>query len=586
MDDAHPIPAAVLDSFSSALSSSATPAAQTLPCGKPVPTPLATAVPCDLECMEVTVSTEGGTPASVFLPVVQGGMPRSETVDVVCGVRPFQNAGEGQGSDPKSMRLRRNPATIKVRSTYAASCGQHGHPSIRIEPAGGDEAICKPQTVAGSSASFEAFRLRTSVERSKLWIDGGPILGAVRLLWTFIEDDATASVTVSSTSCGIRASGACVQTLSTTVALHSEEELALVFKMPPLGGVSRKSEGKTKATSGESLVDDKGEKQAAKDGYTKSEVTRGQAALGYVETSESEFKGADGKPSKTSTRIDADWDQGDVSSAGYRDGGAWALKAEKKHSGALNYLTQRGFEFTLKHNGQEIGLDGIQKFAESCASILKAIDHFRELWEAGPGVKVAVGWSTSWQLQFLQIDCSAKWSRKVGKGGARLSRHREITASVAPVAGSATAAFGISVVVERLTLEWLAVDLKVSLTLKGSVKGSLSWQSEKKDDGRWSSAPARKSVGGVVGLTGMATGTVTMVGRKIGCVLAVDSGLVVEGELSTESAMSFQKGAINLKAVVVRISVFIGSTDEADYTYEQEVFAAMPVYTYPPAPAT
>ena len=94
----HPIPRAVLDSFSSSLSSFAAPHVELLPCGRPVPTPLTTAVPCDVECMEVSVSTEGGsTPTTVFLPVVQGGVPRSEALDVVCGFRPLQNAGAGQG---------------------------------------------------------------------------------------------------------------------------------------------------------------------------------------------------------------------------------------------------------------------------------------------------------------------------------------------------------------------------------------------------------------------------------------------------------------------------------------------------------
>lgn len=534
--------------------------------------------------MEVSVSTEGGsTPTTVFLPVVQGGVPRSEALDVVCGFRPLQNAGAGQGDDPKSMRLRRNPARIKVSSTYAASCGRDGHPSIRIEPEGGDAAICQPQTVNGSSASFEAFRQRTSVEKSKLWIDGGPIFGVVRLLWTFIEEGAAGSLTVSSQSCGIRTSGGCVQALSTRINLYSEEELELVFRMPPLFGVSRTSESKNKSTSGESLIDDKGEKKAAKDGQASSQEARGQSLLGYRETSTSAFKGSGGATTRSSTTIDAAWNEAEVSSLGYHDGGAFAAKKEDDHSGAQNYLTQRGFEFSIKHNGQDLGLEGIKKFVESCTSIYKAINHFRELWEAGPGVKAAVGWSTSWKLQFLQFDCSAKWSRKVARGGTRLLRQREISTSVAPVGGSATAAFGITVSVERLTMEWMAVDFTVSITLSGSVKATLKWQAEKKDEQAWSQAAARKLVVGEVALTAKATGKVTMLGRNIGCELAMDTGLTAECVLDTESGISIKESTVNLKAAVLSLSVWIGSTGEVDYTYEQQIFEALLVYTFPPA---
>ena len=581
----HPIPSTVLAGFSSGLSSSSDPTQVTLPCGKKVPKSLASVSPCDLDMLVVQVSTDDDSakkPFTVSIPLDSNGKPRAVIMDVVCGVRPMQNAGAGQKTDDKSkMRLVRKPAQVAVTAHYAAQCGQHDHPGILIDPEGSDGAICEPKLVKGSTAKFEAFRRRNLVESSRQYVDGGPIFAVIRLMVSFIEGDgACGSVVIAADSCGVRASGPCVGQLATTLMLYSEDEIELSFTMPPLGGVSRKKEGKDKSAAGEFLLDDKGQKKDAKDAYTRQVDTRYQGFLGYREESESTAKLYGGNATSSSTVTDAGWNSRDATASGYVSGGAWSAQKADDHSGIGNYLTQRGFALSLKHNGEELGIEGVKSFIESCKKIDETISHFREIWEAGIGVKASVGWSSSWQLQFLQISGSGKWSRKVPAGASRLARYREGKITLTPVSGSATASFGISVVIQRLSLEFVNIDLTVSLTLAGSVSGAVEWKAQRVGDADWSAATKRKLISGEVMLTFKATAKVAMLGRTVGCQLAVASGLVAEGVLSS-TAGGFEEAKVSLRAVVFTVTVWIGSTGEADYSYEQDVFEMQQIYECP-----
>jgi hypothetical protein len=98
---------------------------------------------------------------------------------------------------------------------------------------------------------------------------------------------------------------------------------------------------------------------------------------------------------------------------------------------------QRGFDLTLTCNGRSVGREAVKDFKETVALLSQAVDRFKALWDAGPGVKVAVGWSASWNLSFLQIDATYKGFRKVGSGGARLHKHHEVSGTITAVSGSA-----------------------------------------------------------------------------------------------------------------------------------------------------
>lgn len=418
---------------------------------------------------------------------------------------------------------------------------------------------------------------------SRKVIDGGPIFAVIRLIASFIEGDGPCgSVSIAADSCGIRASGPCISRLTTTLMLYSEDIVELTFKMPPLFGVSRKKEGKDNSTSGEMLIDDKGQKKVANDGFTRKVDTRYQGFLGYRQKSESAATPYLGRPAQSSTVTDAGWNNLNAYTAGYVDGGAWSSTKSDDHSGISNYLTQRGFDLSLKHNGEEVGVEGIKSFLESCEKIEKTISHFREIWEAGTGVKASVGWSASWKLEFMQISCAAKWSRKMPSGGSRLAREREGTVTLTPVSGSATAAFGVLVVIERMSLELVNIDLTVSITLAGSVKGTIEWKAQRTGDADWSQAAKRKVVSGEVKLTFKASGKVAFCGRTVGCELSVASGLTAEGVLDSKSG-GFEEAKVDLMPVVFTVLIYIGSTGEADHTYEQDVFDALPLYKFPEA---
>jgi hypothetical protein len=291
--------------------------------------------------------------------------------------------------------------------------------------------------------------------------------------------------------------------------------------------------------------------------------------LGYLERNESQFTEGNRAAVNSDTFTTGSAFSTSAYTSGYQDGGAWSSERDAEHSGALSYLTDRGFNLALKYNGQSVGLDGVKDFLASCATVVKAINHFRALWEAGPGVTVSVGWRTTWQLEFMQVQARAQASRKLV--GARLKRHREGSVSLTPVAGSATAAFGIQVRIERLCIEWLSIDLSAALTLSGTVTGSLAWTADQEADGEWSQAKRRKTVAGEAGLELKATQRVALLGRNVGCEIGVDSGLTAEGVLNPDCG-GFESAKVALKPMVLTFSIWVGSTGEVDYVYEQPLF--------------
>lgn len=160
MTHSNPIPASVGNSYNTQLSSTADPSKSTLNCGGKVLQSVVNAVPCDLDMLEVKVSTDEASakkPFTVLIPLDSSGKPRAAIMDLICGVRPLQNAGAGQKADDKGkMHLVRKPAQVVVTANYAAKCGQHDHPSILVHPEGDDKAICEPKLFRGTKATFEA----------------------------------------------------------------------------------------------------------------------------------------------------------------------------------------------------------------------------------------------------------------------------------------------------------------------------------------------------------------------------------------------------------------------------------------------
>ncbi|MDB5860040.1 MAG: hypothetical protein JWQ76_3729, partial [Ramlibacter sp.] len=172
------VPANIVDALSAVLSPSATGGAMALPCGE-LPSPTRQYVTqCDLATLVVEVATDSASSKAPYILSLPGPGPvlqREDVIDVVCGVRPFMDSGAGQGFEVKSGKIERKPAMVKVTAAYASQCGLPGHPGIEVEPEGGDVRICKPQSVNGTTVSFEAFRLPNTVERSMAFVQGGTV---------------------------------------------------------------------------------------------------------------------------------------------------------------------------------------------------------------------------------------------------------------------------------------------------------------------------------------------------------------------------------------------------------------------------
>jgi hypothetical protein len=495
------------------------------------------------------------------------------------------NAGADQAFDAK-VRVERKPAKINVSASYASKCGIKGHSGIVVEPQGGEVAICKPLQVDGDSVSFEAFRLPTVVERQRAMLNAGALGTVARMLFELVNrDTACGSVIVRCDSCGLRLAGSTVGSLAARIQLYSEDEVSITLKLPPIGAVSWSRDKKETSSSGELQVKQKEDKS----GYEKTEdehkktdeaKSRGQSFAGYSEQKiTTEKNGDQTKVSNLTTSGYAD--SLTAITAGYKEGDAWNVAKEADHSGFLNYLAQRGFDLSLTWNGLSVGVETIKEYAEIVAAVDRSIAAFRELWAAGPGVKVAVGWQASWNLSFLQLSLAYKGFRKVSSGRARLHQHHEVTGDITAVAGSASAGFGLLVEVRRLGLKVLALDFQVTLTLAGNVKASLKWTTDIKAGEEKSKGPMSQPVSGEVKLTLAATGTAEMCGRTIGCTLAVSSGLSVEGELKARP-LFFENIEVKRLPILLTVKVYIGSNGEPDLVETHELWKEKEsLFTYP-----
>ncbi|MDB5857462.1 MAG: hypothetical protein JWQ76_1151, partial [Ramlibacter sp.] len=552
-----------VDALSAVLSPSATGGAMALPCGE-LPSPTRQYVTqCDLATLVVEVATDSDSAAKPYLLSLPGPGPmlqREDAIDVVCGVRPFMDSGAGQGFDVKAGKIERKPAKVKVTASYAAQCGLPGHPGIRVEPEGGDVRICKAQVVDGTTVSFEAFRLPNAVESSMALVNGGAVGTVARMLWELIHNDSAAgSVTVRTDSCGLRLAGAPVGGLAARIRLYSEDEVSVTLKLPAFLGRGKSKEAKTGSSSGE------------------MQVSTEKDAHGRMAFEKEEDESGSSRQVKERTQLGR--------FAAERTTSATKSNGKLSASRKTELSLAAGFDLTLTWNGQSVGREAVKDFLETVELLSQAVERFQALWAAGPGVKVAVGWSASWNLSFLQIDASYKGFRKVGSGGAQLHKHREVNGTVTAVTGSATAGFGLLVEVQRLNVDLLVLDYRVTLTLEGTVKGGLKWSNDVKDGKEETQSPWSQPVSGEAKLTLEARGTAAVCGRTIGCILSVASGLEVEGELAI-AAWMVEKIEIKLKPVVFTVKVMVGSTGEPDLVQTHELWKGMPLLDYPAKAAT
>ena len=512
---------------------------------------------CDLATLVVEVATDKDSSAKPYQLSLPGPGPlalREDVIDVVCGMRPFMDSGAGQGFEVKSGKVERKPAKIKVTAAYAAQCGLTGHPGLSIEPEGGDVRICKPQVLSATTVQFEAFRLPNRVETSAAFLNGGAVATVARLLWELVNNDsASGSVLVRSDSCGLRLAGTPVGGLAARIRLHSEDEVSVTLKLPAFLGTGWSRAEKTGSSTGEMQV-------AAKEGggFEKREDEHGTSR----ETRQSR-QILSAKYERTQT-VQKTNDK---------------LTGERKGDLSLS----AGLDLVFTWNGQSVGREAVKGFIETMIELSQGIAWFRALWTAGPGVKVAVGWSASWDLSFLAIEATYKGFRKVGSGGARLHKHHEGSGTVTAVAGSATAAFGLLVEVQRLKFKLMVLDYRVKLTLAGHVKGGLKWTTDYRDGKETSPSPWSQPVAGEAKLALEAVGTAEFVGRNIGCSLAVASGLSVEGDLAI-AAWLVEKVEIKLLPVVFTVKVYIGSTGEPDIVQTHELWQGKTLIAYPPPP--
>lgn len=587
-DPSNPIPEDVVASFAETLSSSAAPGETGQSCDAEPQAPRWR--PCDLETVELKVTRgvgKSGRKTSTFLlPTSSDCTPRSKRVQIACAPRPMFDTPSGAtspaGAPSGGMEADRKGAMLTLTANYMARCGAE-HPLIEIRPSDPDGSICLPQTVRKTALSVEVFRTRNTIEKSRYFIGNGPVLDVARILWGVIDNEPhCGSVELLARSCGIRDAGPCVQDISYVVELHSEDELELKLKIPPLLGFSEsRSRDVVKAKQGESTVGKDGRKGPDESGSERESKSKAQGLLWTSENSRTTTFDSGGKQTGEVTK-QVNRGAASAYSSGYGEDGTYKVAKEQE---GWDYLESRGFAFSLKHDGRELDLKGVKALIEGLGTIMRTISQVRALWDAGPGVEAVVGWSASWSLEFLVADFSAHWYRKLGDGAELFEFHRKLGATVTPISGSATASFGVKTKVQTLRMTWLDVDLSASLTLSGKITASLAWDATRKGDGEWSSPKRTKPIAGEIGLELKAAAKVTLVGRTVGTELAVDSGLEASGELQPDSAVALEKLAVNLKPVILKITVWVGSTGEPDYVFTQEIFEERPVYAFPPAAA-
>ena len=455
--------------------------------------------PCDVSKLEVSDAKTGVTLKTavrlVALPLAKDVPPHLkddlkqydlvlERVADYIGRR-IEGTGRNQAEPAEKL-------VFKAVTAYVGSCDSKSHPLLEMVPIGSVE--CEPKMSKSWKATqtdkFELAGRKTEPDHT--------VGGFLSPFWVF--DRRPQAWEVTAPSCGIRAAGSAVVSLTALVRVYSHDEYELSFSFPSALGFSAERAGSLNVKGQHSWQNSNSLKsfgQTLQSGDQSRSVNRdgSQSASG---SSSSRQNG-----NLVSTGHELEVDKNGQTSAYARatssqssSGGALMLVQNKSSTKSTTSLAdgvkdESDFEqeveirpaLSLKKNGQEMDVTKFLNNLFNLASkIKKAVEDIQKLVPS-------VGWKVSFELKLLEGSITGKWGLQNGdsldpKDGkpaytyttaryAAVRKYYGLEFNVVVFGATLTLMVGVEVKVDAVF--WTVAELVIKLEGKLAGEVSLKW---------------------------------------------------------------------------------------------------------------